>query len=416
MSLLLQHAQQRLRAFLSEIDRALESEFPYPDSRNALLRIRSLSNEQLGRLDSFVPESDPNVVAQECRIALALLFWYLPFIGIIRRSTEIRNSFEAFGPFLRLAGDVLEPDTSPNERKIELVLSSEWDYSPFMYDRVQNLEDFLFIGLPASESGNPLLLPLAGHELGHAVWHREDLRKALQAEVQAAIIDSIGKNWAEYQEKFAIKIPREQLSTDIFAVASWRLGVEWCLDQAEETFCDFIGLAIFGECYFHAFGYILAPGLGRRSVRYPETLARVQHLVDASTQLGSQAPNDFISLFEKDPIAALSPADGFLLKMADLALETIIPRLVTAAKTAVGRASISRSAGEVLVIRGRFDLLAPAENCSSIANILNAGWDAFNDPGLWSGYQNTAGRKAEVLKELILKNLEIYEIEQIQAQ
>ena len=68
----------------------------------------------------------------------------------------------------------------PANRETRLILSSEWDYSPFMYDQITDLPSFVFIGLPACESANPLLLPLAGHELGHSVWVKNDSRNGVQ--------------------------------------------------------------------------------------------------------------------------------------------------------------------------------------------------------------------------------------------
>src|SRR5439155_22334513 len=145
------------------------------DSKAALDQLRTLFERKLQRLEAFAPGSDLSIISQECRVTLLALYQYLPLLGFILRSTNVRNAFEAFGPFLRLAGDVLEPGIERSQRKTKLLLSSEWDYSPFTYPTIPDLPKFLFIGLPAPESANPLLIPLAGHELGHAVWSRYSL-------------------------------------------------------------------------------------------------------------------------------------------------------------------------------------------------------------------------------------------------
>ena len=87
---------------------------------------------------------------------------YTPILGFILRSTNIRNAFEARGPLVRLAQKLLSKNT-------KLIVSSEWQYSPFVHPPIQDLKNFVLIGLPAPESSNPLIIPLAGHELGHAV-------------------------------------------------------------------------------------------------------------------------------------------------------------------------------------------------------------------------------------------------------
>jgi hypothetical protein len=312
----------------------------------------------------------------------------------------------------------LEPGTKLANRKIQLVISSEWNYSPHMYDRIQNLDDFLFIGLPAPESGNPLLLPLAGHELGHAVWHYDDMRGSLQEPARAAIVDAIRGNWEEYIRIFAIEnLKPDQIDNDLAALATWRLALNSCISQAEETFCDFLGLAIFGESYFYAFGYLLSPGLGSRSYRYPEIVTRVSHLVAVAKALGAEAPADFVKLFEKEVYASASAADRFLIEIADEALEKLIPELCERTLAVIKKSALAtKSIEQTKLILDRFKRVAPAENCRTIADMLNAAWMAYNSNDLWSEYPSMQKRKLEVLKEVVLKNLEIFEIERIQSE
>src|SRR5207247_1253486 len=94
----------------------------------------------------------PDVSKQACRLTLDDLFTYLPFLGFILRSTNVRNAFEFLGPFRRLAGEVLEPQVTPDKRETKLLFSSEWDYTPFTYFSVPQLRRYVLIGLPAPES------------------------------------------------------------------------------------------------------------------------------------------------------------------------------------------------------------------------------------------------------------------------
>lgn len=415
---LLPYTQQRVRAFRSEIDRLSESEFPYTDSEAALDQLRTLFDRKLQRLEGFGPKSDPSIVAQECRVTLLALYQYQPLLGFILRSTNVRNAFEAFGPFLRLAGDVLEPKVGRSQRTTKLLLSSEWDYSPFTYPTIPDLPNFLFIGLPAPESANPLLIPLAGHELGHAVWSRFLLRQTFQPLAQAEVVKTIQADWTRYQQTFPnIKIAAGDLTTNLFAVETWRLALEWCLRQAEETFCDFLGLRIFGAGYLHALGYLLSPGFGSRSARYPAIEVRVQHLLTASVSFGVEVPPEFANLFEKDSLGSVSQVDEYRIWLADQALEGLVGRLVITANDRIVDASIpSSTKEEVARVLLRIGQVVPAERCNTIADILNAGWIAYNDAALWNNSPAIKERKDLVLKELILKNLEILEIERIQQE
>lgn len=163
MSVLLrEYSVSRLKGVLEEIGRLKESEFPYQHSQDALDRIEKLFISHKTRLESLAPDKKPAIVQQFCSAALTDLFKYLSFLGFILRSTNVRNAFEVYGPLLRLSRKVLGLDTKQ-------ILSSEWEYSPFTYRPIAELPGFVLIGFPAPESSNPLLIPLAGHELGHTI-------------------------------------------------------------------------------------------------------------------------------------------------------------------------------------------------------------------------------------------------------
>lgn len=152
----LEFSPARVRAFLDEITKLEASDFPYPHSKQALLSIERVFEEFLGHLEKLDKDSDPQTIRAACVAEVSGLFDYLPILGFILRSTNTRNAFETYGPVLRLCQKILGPNT-------KLLISSEWEYSPFTYTRVTHLPNFVLIGLPAHESSNPLLLPLAGH-------------------------------------------------------------------------------------------------------------------------------------------------------------------------------------------------------------------------------------------------------------
>ncbi|MGI0025197.1 MAG: hypothetical protein ACREA4_08640, partial [Nitrososphaera sp.] len=218
MVLSLDFARSRLVAFLDEAERLTEAEFPYSYPEEALNRIRRLFERKLKLLEQLDEQSDPATVQQECALTLRDLFNYVPLVGFILRSTNVRNAFEVFGPLLRLARNVLESQVARDQRKTRLVLSSEWDYSPFIYPIIPALPGFVMIGLPAPESANPLLFPLAGHELGHSVWAKLDLSDSLKFKVTEEVISVIKQRWTDYQEVFPyLQIEKGDLDRDMFA-------------------------------------------------------------------------------------------------------------------------------------------------------------------------------------------------------
>ncbi len=106
---LLGYARGRMRAVLEQIDQLHEAEFPYPHSQNVLNIIKERLAEIAARLGTLDAKSNPLVVKKECGIALRALFRYVPLLGFILRSTNVRNAFEVFGPLLRIAQAVLDP-------------------------------------------------------------------------------------------------------------------------------------------------------------------------------------------------------------------------------------------------------------------------------------------------------------------
>lgn len=413
---LLGFAKARVRAVLSEIGRLAEAEFPYWHSRAALETLKSLFEKKLERLESFSSTNDPAVVTNECQVTLRATLTYLPFLGFVLRSTNVRNAFELFGPLFRLAVSILEPGVERSKQQTRLLLSSEWLFSPFTFRPISQLPDFLLIGLPAPESANPLVVPVTGHEIGHSVWAKFKLQTQFSSRIETEIVAAILNRWGEYQSHFGTLIPKTDLTTDLGVRETWRPALEWCFAQAEESFCDYLGLRIFGSSYLHSFAYLLAPGFGKRSVEYPEITIRASNLSKAATLWSVPAPTGFTTVFSPDAAPTLSPVDRFELSLADDALEQLHSDLIAEAESKVAAAGVALpTVAEATKVYARMKLVVPAEGCMSFADILNGAWMAHDDPDLWKGDMTTRDRRMVVLKELVLKNLEVFEIEQIQA-
>src|ERR1700730_18347132 len=154
-----EHALQRVRGL-----RSLEP--AQGDVENALKQISDALISHRDNLNALAASPvDPAVLAQHCRVTLGELYMFLSSLGFLHRAQHPCNPFEAYDPLRRLAQAVIGADT-------RIVISSEWDFSPLTYVSLHGLPDFVFIGLPASESEKALLLPLAGHEFGHSLWRR----------------------------------------------------------------------------------------------------------------------------------------------------------------------------------------------------------------------------------------------------
>ncbi len=413
----LDYARQRTQACLEEIARVAESEFPYKGSEEALKKLEELFRDRLKWLNSLSLKTKPDLIKQECAEALGELEDNLELLGFILRSTNVRNAFEVFRPVLRLARAILEPKVLTDPRQTQIVLSSEWAYSPFVYPELPQLPGFVLIGFPSPESGNPLIVPLAGHELGHSYWSKEQMGSSLEPNFRKEILAILKTRWKDCQAAFpSIKITKNQINTNTAAYETiWAPALSLTLMQGEETFCDFLGLRIFGTSYLESFAYLLAPNdLGERSLEYPDMLPRIGNLVRAAKEYGVPVRPGYEDQFDNYEPPDLSEEDEFRLEMADEALDKLVPGLIKEADRVVKEAGIESSTPqEIARIVSRVRLVVPAEGCKTLADILNAAWVAYLDNDLWRDVEQVRDKRDKVLKELILKNIELFEIEQI---
>ena len=403
----LEYSRKRLRAFVDEMEYLKQGSFPYRHSEEALDQISMRFHQHLEYLDSLSAESDLSMVQTACRSGLAGLFVYLPVVGFILRSTDVRNAFEIHGPLLRLAEGLLG-------RGVKLIVSSEWDYSPVSYCGIPLLPGFSLIGLPAPEAANPLLVPLAGHELGHPVWASGNYYTAFAQSIEDMILGQIASRWDDYQD-LHWKVEQTELRTDLFARQTWEPSCVWALLQAEETFCDFVALRIFREAYLHAFAYLVSPGQeGQRPALYPKLEQRVANLVEASDRYGVVVPEEYESLFTGSrTVAAQDKVRTFLISLADAATRSLVPSLIDEVDRTIQRAGIEGpDESKTHEIYKGFVLRAvPPRHPGSLSNIINAGWQAFHDEALWENLPEIEF-KDRTLKELVLKSIEILDIEQ----
>jgi hypothetical protein len=271
------------------------------------------------------------------------------------------------------------------------------------------------VGLPDSESDNALVTPTAGHELGHNIWEKQRLGDELQDDLVNAILTLIsGKYWKQFSTEFSVSDPK-QLTTDLFAVQAWENSYIWSMAQSEELFCDLVGLFCFRESYLHAFEYLLAPWGMVREERYPSTKNRISVLVEAAKANAIEVPKDFSSNFSADPTEP-----SLLLQISDEATKGFVPKLAAIASEIAAKRGLVPEPAEIPQIAADLKKCVPATGVRHFQNIISAGWLLRNDMDeLWIAdypiLRSEPERKLRILNELLLKSLEVYELEKLQG-
>ena len=202
----------------------------------------------------------------------------------------------------------------------------------------------------------------------------------------------------------------------MFAQQTWAPAITLALSHVQETFCDFVGLRVFGQAYLQAYAYLLAPNVSLpRSLNYPNAMKRVNNLTKAAGtgKYNVGVPEGFADLFQDRPEPNLGQAEKYRLEVADNVLDGIVDMLMVKAAEAVGNAVTRPDDDEAQRIYNRFRLVVPTNGCRCLADILNAAWIAFCDSNLWTDIPQIVPQKDVILPELVLKNIEIFEVEQI---
>jgi hypothetical protein len=269
-------ARDRLHNFETQLDAISRSEFSLPGTRKALecarLEVARLRTE----LDEVVQLADLDLIVSQAITINQKLFAFTNYLGILLRSTNLRNSFEAYYAL----NEFTQAFNIPNER---LIISSEWDSAPFYIPTPPAaLERFVFIGFPAFASRNALVLPLAAHEIGHAIWRLRELDAGLNKKADEQLRRLIDQDVPDFRRVFGI-------DGDLFYEEERDRLIGNCLkiisSQSQEVFCDIFGSTLFGLSYLYAFDFFLSPGFGSREPDYPSLVDRVRYIKMAASQI-----------------------------------------------------------------------------------------------------------------------------------
>jgi len=401
---ILEAVRSQVSAVLRTIGEMEQLEFPYQHSRDGVIAIRNVFKDLWENLDTLTDKNDVKTVDNVCATAFQAVQHSLDILGFLLRSTNVRNAFEVYGPLLRIARKTLGDDT-------KLIVSSEWNFSPFTFIGYEHLPGFVLIGLPASESANPFLVPLAGHELGHSLWSTFGVDVEFRQKVQQLVLTEIRAQSVDFAANFP-GVDITELETTLFGQRTWTPARDWALRQAEEMFCDFVGLRVFGESYLHAFAYLLAPWReGLRSPLYPDNRDRAKIIADVAKDSGLAVPDGFVVMFGK----LRPPQDGptcFLLSVADGVRNKIMNDLADRTKSIIDPSQVpERSLSGVERCLRRFSLQTPAQGTTGLGDILNAAWQARLEKNFFKNAEIEKQRD-HLLTEIVLKSIEILEIEE----
>ena len=333
-------AKRKLAQIKAEISRVRTSDFHHPGVKRVLDRIEQRFDRLIRDIERVTPAARTDTLHQYNLTVNVNVDYFHRVIGIILRSTNARNSFEIYDPLLRIAKRLLGLDTV-------LILSSEWEFVPFSTPSIfGGVPNCTVVGLPVMEVANALVIPLAGHELGHAVWRARDFNDKIAIEREAAL----SKAFEARQDEFERHVGSHSDILSRLATNEWgQIPLEAMQNICEEIFCDMLGVRLFGMGYLYAFEYLAAPSLGETDLReYPSFDVRARYLVEAMSEIidietkcdlglhdtspesvGALWPglDGYATRFSADAGRKLDDYDSFLLESAHQACETLVPRL-----------------------------------------------------------------------------------------
>jgi hypothetical protein len=382
-------ARRRIRALLSEIGTLEGSDFPHPDAESAL---QDIKRHFLAHLDNIAEADDFSLrtIQAICLNVAMQAELYLPVLGFILRSTNVRNAFELYDPLKHVVERTIGQDA-------KLIISSEWDFVPFTYPlSLDVLPKYVLVGGPATESANPLLVPLAGHEIGHSAWKHHELASTLEK----PLTDAINKILAEHPTEAAEL--EEDFGPDYIGEIR-----DIAFKQLEEVYCDIFGLFLFGESYAFAYEYYMFPGGEVRSLSYPPDEDRISYIAEASKWAGIALSKDVFVGWKRSPDDP--DGDANMDFVVDRALRTTVPGIFEHVQNLLMSVGVPRTdEAATRAIAESFGMHIPHKGGGNLADVITAGWRSLRGKG---GLSADDGAVAElsVLKEVMLKTIEVQE-------
>jgi len=393
-------AKRRIAAFLEQIAELKASSFPHDDGKEALVVIERTFRVQEKRLDIPVGASD-DLIDATCVHLADLLSTYTDILGIILRSTNVRNPFELHFALAKLVKSTIGDD-------IRVLISSEWNFVPFTYPMsLDVLPNFVLIGSPAPESGNVLIAPLAGHEIGHTAWRSYDYATVLSPLVTDQVRVALNNN-KKIETNLLNKLGLNPLGLNVIVD---RCGGH-ALRQLEEAFCDLFGLYLFGSGYLFAFDYFLAPGASNCFLDYPPDIRRMEILVEAAHEVRLTVDEALAKRWQK---ANYDNEDSDMAVIVSAVLDVVVADMRRMLFSELERRNIFPPDDSVIAkVLSSFQRYEPFSEKATLAEIVTAGWRYLRDKKNLVEAKSQNKLKAlrgeyKVLQDLMLKSIEVAE-------
>ena len=396
-------SKYKLRNIQRTIDSLLDGDFPLSAGRSALTKLRDVLSTFDGKLDLAQKQNDQDNLDLVAHNLSVKIYQVLPILGFVLRSTNVRNAFEMVEPLHRIAKAALQGNP-------QLILSSEWDYVPFAYPQsLDNLKSFIFIGLPASEAASALLMPIAGHELGHAVWRNRGIGAGLQGSLQMKCEEHYSKNMHDFQLHFTDYDPKDLVRRFKLDEAISESS-KYASFQAEELFSDLFAYACFGASYLRAFSYVLAPGEGViANPKYPLNSTRVNVIRKVAAEEHVLLPDSRALGFKPDGRRG-DGRDQFVVRMAEAAVADTTDELWKTVLKISERAPLVRPKPEEAVLHLKnLNVGIPSARAVCVGDIIIAGWQRYDEITESGPTAKEVSEKLSQLNEVLLKTIEVFE-------
>ncbi len=384
-------AVYRYRQFIDALDKISESSFPHNDGKLALSFIREYfaieQRELLARIET-IDDFSSELVKQLLPQARRSTSVYTKALGMILRSTNLRNSFEIYHSLKKLSKAAVDSD-------VRLIVSSEWTFIPFTVPmNFVALPNFIFVGNPAAESNNLLVTPLSGHEIGHSVWKKQVEDTDLLLQLTRSAKNILNQSYQDFG--FSTQEEYEEQETPL---------VDQILAKSEELFCDLVGLYIFGSAYIYAFEYYVAPGQSYAMERYPSDQLRIKLM--ALFAKGNNISCDE-SLFAdwKIPVEYSDPKLRNF-SITDKVLEGVF-EIISQSCTArlVERGIAKPDDSSIIAITQSFARGVPYEEKGKLSEVVNALWRLAIEREVW---KEVDLKEMRFYNQVALKTIEVQE-------
>lgn len=438
-TLKIQSAQDRAHAIVEEIRRIENKVYASPGSKQLLKIVEGAAIRLQGLLEdaNAVPISDV-LSAAELELRLDRTTKLIPYLhmllGFVDGSDVQRSPGQLIRPLRRYVRSIIPASEIVLRSKAELNYSIQDIAEPLrrLADQLSlksssGLPDRLFVvNIPAVESGQILIHGILAHELGHALYKKNDLAGKLLPDIRVneALVKAMSEAPQPQGPPPGLRL-REWITEQVTSrITGW----------VRELSSDAIGIRLFGPALFFAEVHLMTgfKHIDQGSVSHPPNRLRVKLMMRMLKQLYAvdklhQNLQVFLRSWDEVSVAPIMARSTFDKLALESVSEKAIELIIQASATAVPEPqsyTATQFDKDVAELSPLFmNYIPPGETgpCGrgapvELASIINAGWyvylcdfETFRIK-LHAGDSGTRFAAATKLHELVLKALEISEM------